>query len=189
MRKHDKNTIRMYVLSYAGLLLMIVLLVVPSLVTLTFGETIRLEAYTFRPDFIDMGRDFPVRYDIETISFEVMDEDLVDVVFSLDHHAIRETLDDENLHVTFKDEGGVSLIESASLSRPDDDAYVLAEYMRIAYDAEETAFGIIVSYAFPDTYIRRPRDGDVIEAFRTGKVICTFRIRNGRFVLTGMAPA
>jgi hypothetical protein len=189
MRKHDKNTIRMYVLSYAGLLLLIVMLVVPSLVTLTFGETIRLEAYTFRPDFIDMGRDFPVRYDIETIPFEVMDEDLIDVVFSLDHHSIRQTLDDEGLHVTFKDEGGVSTIERASLSRPDDDAFVFSEYMRIAYDEDETAIGIIVSYDLPDTYMKRPGDGDVVEAFRTGKVICTFRILNGRFVLTGMAPA
>jgi hypothetical protein len=189
MRKHDKNTIRMYVLSYAGLLLLIVMLVVPSLVTLTFGETIRLEAYASQSELVDPGKDFPFKYEIETIPFEVMDEELIDSVFSLDHMTIRQVLGDQRIHVTFVDKGGVSTIESASLSRPDDDAYVLAEYMRIAYDDQETAIGIIVSYAFPDTYIRRPGDGDVIEAFRTGQVICTFRILNGRFVLTGMAPA
>lgn len=194
--KHTK-----FILAFLSLIILMSSLMIRPMITNTMGTDIQLHATVYNPHNVFLGSSLRLDYDLTKVTFDHVDDDIVDIAMSEDWNLIDDELDNKDLYMTFSvDETGLYAIDRVSFTKPDTSLYLIAHFDYVWYDYEERQLaydetgewidpepiGIEFSIPMDDYYMSEAKAEEMIGTDYNASVAVTLRIYNGHSVLKGL---
>lgn len=177
MKNFLKTDIK-YVVTFIGLIILLIIPTIKPVFIVAFGEEINLEVTgydptdPFRGDYVNIG------YSESFIPIELFDD-------TIDSSEYGENLRKEQLYVSLVKSGEYYQVKEVSLEKPDG-LYLKAEFEWLQYDWEnnrDVVTGMFVHFNLDRFYVEENSGYELEKQVREGKAYSVLKVYNGNAVL------
>ncbi len=200
MKQLWKNELSRIVVSFLILIGLLSSLAVMPLLTHAFGQEVKITAGAYYPSDVLRGSHIRLFYTIQDVALENMDDALRTMVTDEDYYQVQQSLRGKNIYITLKEEGGVFVVDQASLDKPDTTHYIRAQVNYVLFgwhgrnplDPEsdnqpnDRLVGLHVTYPSDRYYMSQSDTELLLQAMRDQEAIATVRIWRGHMVLKSL---
>ncbi len=200
MKQLWKNELSRIIVSFLILIGLLSSLAVMPVLTHAFGQEVKISAGAYHPSDVFRGSHIRLFYTIQDIPLERMDASLQAMFTVDDYQQLQQSLRGKNIYVTLKEEGGLFVIEQASLDKPDTTDYIRAQVNYVLYgwhardpinpesdvQLDDRLVGIHVTYPSDRYYMSQTDTELLLQAMRDQEAIATVRIWRGHMVLKSL---
>lgn len=135
MKKLWQNSLNRFIITFVSMIVLLLTLTIKPLLITSLGTEVELVVNVFDGDYDFSGAYLELDYTFEQITYDMMDEKLVEEMTSLDEN-YWSFFDKNDLYIVFKEVNGEYIFDYATIDKPETNVYLTAEYVWPMYSWE-----------------------------------------------------